>query len=252
MLKDKIVFISGASAGIGEACARSFACTRSKLVLLARRLDRLEQIASELAVPVHCIQADIRDREEVKAAVAALPESFRAIDILVNNAGLSRGLSPLQSGEESDWDEMIDTNIKGVLNLTRAVLPAMIERGNGMVINIGSIAGRQVYPKGNVYCATKHAVRALSESMQMDLLGTGVRVTNVDPGMVETEFSVVRYHGDTQRAAQTYTGMQPLKAEDVAETVVFCATRPAHVSVHDILLMPSDQASTQNVFRRDS
>ncbi len=252
MLKDKVVFISGASAGIGEACARSFARTRAKLVLLARRAERLEHLAGQLSSACHCICVDIRDREALRAAVSALPEEFRDVDILINNAGLSRGLSTLQEGDEKDWDEMVDTNIKGVLNLTKAVLPSMVARGSGMIINIASVAGRQVYPKGNVYCATKHAVRALSEGLQYDLLGTGVRVSNIDPGMVETEFSVVRYHGDTERAAQTYNGMHPLHAEDIAETAVFCATRPPHVSIHDILVMPSDQASTQNVYRRNS
>ncbi len=250
MLSNSLVCISGASAGIGEACARHFARLNARLVLIARRLDRLEALASELNVPTHCVQLDVRDHEAVAAAFASLPDEFRGIDVLVNNAGLSRGLLTIQEGQLQDWEEMIDTNLKGLLYVTKAVLPSMVERGQGMIINISSIAGRQVYPKGNVYCATKHATRALSESMQLDLLGSGIRVTNIDPGMVETEFSEVRYRGDTERAAQTYKGMRPLHADDVADAVVFCATRPPHVSVHDMLIMPADQASTTSVYRR--
>ncbi len=250
MLKDKVVCITGASAGIGEACAHVFARARARLILVARREERLRQVAAELSVPVTILQADVRDRQALQAAFDSLDPEWRSIDVLINNAGLSRGLQPIQSGSWEDWDEMIETNVKGLLNVTRMLLPGMVSRAQGTVVNVSSIAGRQTYPNGNVYCASKHAVRALSESMQLDLLGTGVRVTNIDPGMVETEFSLVRFRGDAERAAKTYTGMQPLRAEDIAETILFCVTRPPHVSIHDLLIMPSDQASTTMVHRR--
>lgn len=250
MLNDSIVCITGASSGIGEACAEVFAREGARLILLARRKERLEEVAKGLSVPCLLLQCDVRNRQEVAALLGNLPEEWRDIDILVNNAGLSRGLDTLQDGDEQDWEEMIDTNLKGLLYVTKELLPPMIARKKGMIINIASIAGRQVYPKGNVYCATKHAVRALSEALQFDVNGTGVRVTNIDPGMVETEFSVVRFHGDKERADSVYKGMTPLTGKDVADVVLFCATRPPHVSIHDLLLMPTDQASTQVVHRR--
>lgn len=248
-LSPSIVFISGASAGIGEACAKVFAAAGARCILLARRRDRLEALAATLPTPSRILTCDVRDRAAVHAAVASLEPEWQAIDILINNAGLSRGLATLQDGSEDDWDEMIDTNVKGLLYVTKAILPGMIGRGDGMIINIASVAGRQVYPKGNVYCASKHAVRALSEGLQTDVLGTGVRISNIDPGMVETEFSIVRFKGDEERARQTYKGLRPLTAQDVAETALFCATRPAHVSIQDILLMPTDQASTHHAHR---
>ena len=248
-LSSSIVFISGASAGIGEACAQVFSEAGAKCILMARRTDRLHELAAKLPTSSRVLSCDVRDRSAVHRAVESLEPEWKNIDVLINNAGLSRGLATLQDGLEDDWDEMIDTNVKGLLYVTKSILPDMIQRGNGMIINIASVAGRQVYPKGNVYCASKHAVRALSEGLQTDVLGTGVRVSNIDPGMVETEFSLVRFKGDEERAKQTYKGLRPLTAMDVAHTALFCATRPAHVSIQDILLMPTDQASTHHAHR---
>ncbi|MEP0868252.1 SDR family oxidoreductase [Trichocoleus desertorum AS-A10] len=253
-IKDQVVLITGASSGIGAACARAFAEARTKLVLAARRRDRLEQLADELnqefASEIHLLQLDVRDRSQVEAALQSLPDSWGNIDILVNNAGLSRGLDKLYEGNVQDWEEMIDTNIKGLLYVTRSVVPGMVARGRGHVINIGSIAGHQTYPNGNVYCGTKAAVRAISEGLKQDLLGTPVRVSSVDPGLVETEFSQVRFHGDTERAEKVYQGLIPLTAEDVADVVLFCATRPAHVNLSEVLLLPTDQSGPTLVHRR--
>jgi 3-hydroxy acid dehydrogenase/malonic semialdehyde reductase len=247
MLKDKIVLITGASAGIGAASAHAFAREGCRLILAARRHHNLQKLAADLEATHQTesflLKLDVRDREGVNAAIAGLPAAWSDINILVNNAGLSRGLDKVQEGLHSDWEEMIDTNVKGLLWLSRAIMPGMVERDAGHVINIGSIAGRQVYPGGNVYCATKYAVRALTQGMRIDLMGTKVRCSSVDPGMVETEFSEVRFHGDTARASQTYQNFPPLKAEDVAETVLFCATRPPHVNIHEVLIMPQDQAA---------
>ena len=253
-IKDQVVLITGASSGIGAACARAFAEARTKLVLAARRRDRLEQLADELnqefASEIHLLQLDVRDRPQVEAALQSLPDSWGNIDILVNNAGLSRGLNKLYEGDVQDWEEMIDTNIKGLLYVTRSVVPGMVARGRGHVINIGSIAGHQTYPNGNVYCGTKAAVRAISEGLKQDLLGTPVRVSSVDPGLVETEFSQVRFHGDTEWAEKVYQGLIPLTAEDVADVVLFCATRPAHVNLSEVLLLPTDQSGPTLVHRR--
>jgi 3-hydroxy acid dehydrogenase/malonic semialdehyde reductase len=247
--------ITGASSGIGEACAHALGDAGARLLLCARRVVRLERLAADLrarGIETHLFQLDVRDRAGVDEAIGTLPEAWRAIDILVNNAGLSRGLDAIQEGSLDDWEEMIDTNVKGLLYVTRAVVPGMIERGRGHVVNIGSIAGHEVYPKGNVYCGTKHAVRALTRGMQIDLNGTGVRVTTVDPGMVESEFSVVRFHGDQERAASVYKGVTPLAPSDVADAVVYCVTRPAHVNIHEMLLMPTDQATSTIVNRRNT
>lgn len=253
-LSTALTLITGASSGIGRACAELFAQEGSRLLLLSRRRQQLEELAYTLhdrfGSQVRCIECDLRDRQHVIELWNALPEQWRTVDILINNAGLARGLAPLFEGSFEDWDEMIDTNIRGLLTLTRLVLPGMVQRGTGFVINIGSIAGRQVYPNGNVYCATKHAVRALSQALQLELCGTGVRVTNIDPGMVETEFSLVRFRGDVERARAVYSGMQPLTPHDVAEVALFCATRPPHVSIQDVLVMPADQASATVVHRR--
>lgn len=253
-LQNKVVLITGATSGIGKACAEIFASHKCNLILLARRVDVLQEVADSLSqqhgVKIHAAACDVRNRTHVEDVIEALPPEFSTIEILVNNAGLSRGLSKLHDGDVQDWEEMIDTNVKGLLYVSRVVLQKMIAQHNGMIINIASIAGRQAYPNGNVYCATKSAVKALSETMQFDVNGSGVRVCNIDPGMVETEFSIVRFHGDTERANSVYNEMTPLHAHDVAEAVLFCATRPKHVSVHDMLLMPTDQASTQVVFRR--
>lgn len=251
-LKDKIVCITGASAGIGLACAREFAKHGSALLLCARRIDRVAALANELrkqGVRVHAFKLDVRDRNEVEKSFATLPAEWKEIDILINNAGLSRGLDKLQDGAVQDWDEMIDTNIKGLLYVTRCVLPRMVERKQGHVINLGSIAGHQVYPAGNVYCATKFAVNALSHAIRMDVHGTGVRVCSVEPGLVQTEFSEVRFHGDTGRAAKVYADTHPLKPVDVAEVIVFCAMRPPHVDISEVIVMPTDQASVFHVHR---
>jgi serine 3-dehydrogenase len=251
-LHGKTVVITGASSGIGEATAYEFAKHGARLVLVARRAERLAEIAElcrkDHNVEVQCIEADVRNQAQI-ASLLHDNIGDNAVDVLVNNAGLSRGLDPVQTGDSINWEEMIDTNIKGLLWVTKALLPSMIARGTGMIINIASVAGRQAYPNGNVYCATKAAVRMLSETMQFDVNGTGVRVTNIDPGLVETEFSLVRFRGDEQRAATVYKGYTPLSASDVAETIVFCATRPAHVSIHDMLVMPTAQASTQVVHK---
>jgi 3-hydroxy acid dehydrogenase / malonic semialdehyde reductase len=253
-LKNRLIFITGASSGIGLGCARAFARSGARLLLCARRADRLQELAqklqSEHGSDVHTFALDVRDQGSVQGAIDGLPDEWRNIDVLVNNAGLSRGLDPIQSGVIEDWEEMIDTNVKGLLYVSRAVLPGMIERGSGQVINIGSIAGHEVYPNGNVYCATKHAVGAITKGMQFDLLGTGVRVSTVDPGLVETEFSTVRFHGDTDRAKNVYRGMTPLSGDDVAEAVLYCATRPPHVNIHEMVLMPSAQASATMVSRK--
>ncbi|MEW6367657.1 MAG: SDR family NAD(P)-dependent oxidoreductase [Acidobacteriota bacterium] len=249
-LKDKIVFITGASSGIGEACARAFAADGARLLLAARRLGRLDLLASELAVPTHSISLDVRDRAVVEAAMSELPDEWSAIEILVNSAGLSRGMDKLQEADVHDWEEMIDTNVKGLLYVSRAVIPGMVARGRGHVINLGSVAGFEVYPGGNVYCASKAAVRSISQGLRMDLLGTSIRVTNIEPGMVETEFSLVRFHGDRDRAARVYQGIQPLTAADIAEIAVFCAGRPPHVDIAEVVVMPTAQASATQVYRK--
>jgi len=252
-MQNQIVFITGASSGIGAACAKIFAHAGAKLILAARRWERLQQLANSLDIPsekIHLLQLDVCDRLAVESAIANLPSSWKNIDILINNAGLSRGLSKLQEGDFQDWEEMIDTNIKGLLYLTRYVVPGMVERNHGHVINIGSIAGHQTYPGGNVYCGTKAAVKAISEGLKQDLLGTPVRVTSVDPGMVETEFSQVRFHGDTERAKKVYAGVNPLTPDDVADVIFFCATRASHVNINEVILMPVDQASATLVNRQ--
>lgn len=252
-LEDRVVFITGASSGIGAACARAFAGERCRLLLAARRIGRLEEMREALlgsgAADVRCLVLDVRERPAVVEAVERLPGPWRDIEVLVANAGLSRGLDPLHRGDPADWDEMIDTNVKGLLNVDRAVLPGMVARGRGTVIHIGSIAGREVYPGGNVYCASKHAVAALTRALRLDLNGTGVRICSVDPGLVDTEFSAVRFRGDEARARAVYRGMNPLTGDDVAEVVVFAATRPPHVELAEALLLPTDQASSAMVHR---
>jgi len=247
MLNNKITFITGASAGIGYACAEAFANSGSDLVLIARRKDRIATLAKELkekyGTQYYLIEADVRDYSVLKSAFETMPDEWKRCDILINNAGLARGLSKIQDGDLNDWEEMIDTNIKGVLYTSRIILPWMVAQKSGMVINIGSIAGREVYPMGNVYCATKHALKALSQAMTIDLNGTGVRVCNIDPGLVETEFSKVRFHWDYERAEKVYQGYEPLIAEDIADIALFAATRPARVMIQDIMVTPTAQAS---------
>jgi serine 3-dehydrogenase len=250
----KTVLITGASAGIGAACARAFAREGARLVLAARRTERLEALAEELraahGTECHLIALDVRDGDAVAAALNGLPAEWAEVDVLVNNAGLGRGMDKLQEGTPADWDEMIDTNVKGLLYTTRALVPGMVDRGRGHVVNLGSVAGHEVYPGGAVYCATKHAVDAITRGLRMDLLGSGVRVSTVDPGMVETEFSVNRFRGDEERARRVYAGMTPLTPDDIADAVLWCATRPPHVNIDEIILKPTDQASATQVHRR--
>jgi 3-hydroxy acid dehydrogenase/malonic semialdehyde reductase len=253
MLKNKIVFITGASSGIGAACAKQFAKAGAKLLLCARRLDKLNEIANPLRAEtdVHTFALDVSSRQQVALTLNALPTEWKAIDVLVNNAGLAAGFDPIQSGNIDDWEQMIDTNLKGLLYVTRAVLPQMIERNHGHIINIGSVAGHYVYPQGVVYCATKFGVNALSNGLRMDLQGTKIRVSTVDPGAVETNFSLVRFKGDEKRAAAVYAGIEALIPDDIADTVFFCANRPSHVNISEIMVLPTDQTIvTQSVMAR--
>jgi NADP-dependent 3-hydroxy acid dehydrogenase YdfG len=247
-LKGKIVFITGASAGIGAATALTFAAEGARLLLAARRAGKLAEVASKAlecgAAAVHSIDLDVRDHRAVQQTIDDLPSEWAEIDILVNNAGLSRGLDKFYMGKIQDWEEMIDTNVKGLLYVTRAVVPGMVVRGRGHVINLGSTAGEITYPNGAVYCATKAAERSINDGLRMDVLGTPVRVTTVDPGMVETDFSLVRFHGDSERAAKVYKGVKPLTAEDVADVIVWAASRPAHVNIARVTLTPVQQANS--------
>jgi 3-hydroxy acid dehydrogenase/malonic semialdehyde reductase len=247
------VLITGASAGIGEATARAFAEAGARLVLTARRRERREARAAELrqahGTESHLLVLDVRDRDAVSAAIGGLPAAWAAIDVLVNNAGMARGTEKVQAGDPAEWDDVVQTNVNGLLYVTRAVTAGMVERGRGHVINLGSIAGHEVYPGGAVYCATKHAVGAITKGLRMDLLGTGLRVSTVDPGMVETEFSVVRFRGDQDRADSVYRNMTPLTGADIADAIVWIATRPPHVNVDEIIIKPTDQASATMVHR---
>ena len=246
-MKDKIVFITGASSGIGAATAVAFAQLGAKLLLCARRLELLEAMDAELrdagASDVFSLALDVQQRAEVAAALSKVPKAWQDIDVLVNNAGLSRGLKKIFEGDIDDWEEMIDTNVKGLLYVTRAVVPGMIARGRGHIINLGSIAGHFAYPNGGVYCATKAAERFISDGLRIDVNGTPLRVTSIDPGMVETDFSKVRFRGNEQRAAQTYQNVDPLQPEDVADAIVWAATRPEHVSIQTVILTPTAQAN---------
>ncbi len=250
----RTVLVTGASAGIGAACARAFAGAGARLLLAARRAERLEALAAELrdahGTESRLLELDVRDAEAVASTLGALAPEWAEVDVLVNNAGLGRGLAKAHEGSPADWDEMVDTNVKGLLYVTRAVVPGMVARGRGHVVNIGSVAGHEVYPGGAVYCATKHAVGAITKGLRMDLLGTGVRVSTVDPGMVETEFSLVRFQGDQERADRVYAGMTPLVADDIADAVLWCATRPPHVNIDEIIVKPTDQASATLVNRK--
>lgn len=238
-----IILITGASSGFGAAIARRFAQDGHRLILAARRIERLRELASSLRVPSHLIELDVRDNAAIEKTIAALPADFSAVDLLVNNAGLALGLEPAHKALLDDWEQMVDTNIKGLMYMTRAVLPGMVTRGRGHIINIGSIAGEWPYPGGNVYGATKAFVRQLSLNLRADLLGTPVRITDIEPGMCDgTEFSQVRFHGDEERARKVYADVQPLSAEDVADTVHWVATRPEHVNINTISLMPVSQA----------
>ncbi len=247
--------ITGASSGIGEACARVLARNSAKLILNARRKDRLESLAKQLkdqyGTQSLVTPFDVRNLVEVKDALEGLPEEWEPIDILINNAGLALGLDKFHEGLIQDWEEMIDSNIKGLLYVSRLIIPGMVKRGCGHVVNIASIAGIHAYPQGNVYCATKAAVRVLSDGLRQDLLGTPIRVTVISPGMVETEFSEVRFHGDRERAEQSYRGLTPLTADDVADAIFYSLTRPPHVNISEIVLYPTAQASATMVYRRE-
>ena len=253
-LNGKIVFITGASAGIGAACAHAFAQEGARLLLAARREDRLKELEPELksagASEIHTFALDVRDRAAITQTIENLPAEWKPIDVLVNNAGLSRGLDKVYAGNPDDWDEMIDTNVKGLLYVTRAVVPGMVERGGGHVINMGSTAGEMVYPNGAVYCATKAAERSINDGLRQDLLGTPVRVTSIDPGMVETDFSLVRFRGDAERAAKVYQNITPLTPADIADAIVWAATRPAHVNIARVVMTTIDQANSVMFNRR--
>ena len=254
-LQGKTVFITGASSGIGKATALAFAHEGARLLLCARRLEKLEELKQPLtdagAQAVWTFELDVQDRSAVQASIAGLPPDWQNIDVLVNNAGLSRGFTKLQEDDPQNWEEMIDTNVKGLLYVTRSVVPGMVTRGQGHVINMGSTAGHITYANGGVYCATKAAEKAISEGLKIDLMGTLVRVTSVDPGMVETAFSEVRFRGDTEKAAKVYQNITPLQPEDVADAIVWAASRPAHVNIHNILMTSIDQANS-TVFHRHS
>lgn len=246
-MKGRIVFITGASSGIGEGCARKFASQGSDVILNARNVTKLEELKEELetafGIRVYLLPFDVRDRQLAASSLATLPEEWRAIDVLVNNAGLVIGVDKEHEGNPDEWDIMIDTNIKALLSMTRLIVPGMVERGRGHVINIGSIAGEAAYPGGSVYCATKAAVKALSDGLRIDLVDTPLRVTNIKPGMVETNFSVVRYRGNKQAADDFYQGIRPLSGDDIAETVYYAASAPAHIQIAEVLLMPTYQAT---------
>ena len=250
----QIALITGATSGFGAACARRFAAEGWHLILCGRRQERLDELRTELAAttPVHAFPLDVRDEAVVNAAIAALPVEFAAIDLLVNNAGLALGLEPAQRCNMQDWQDMIDTNIKGLLYCTRAILPGMVERNRGHIVNIGSVAGNYPYPGGNVYGGTKAFVKQFSLNLRADLLGTQVRVTNVEPGMAETEFSLVRFKGDDRKADRIYEGVQPLQAEDIADVVYWAATRPAHVNINRVEVMPVCQAFSPLAISRDA
>jgi len=253
-LKGRFALVTGATSGFGLAIARRLAAEGCGVAVTGRRAERLRALVDELqrtnGVEARALAFDVRDREAVERALRADGDLLDRVDIVVNNAGLAAGLAPVQSAEPDDWDRMIDTNVKGLLWVTRVVLPGMIERKRGDVVNVGSVAGHQPYGGGSVYAATKFAVRAISDALRYDVLGTGVRVINVEPGLAETEFGLVRFAGDAARASQVYQGMTPLSAEDVADAVAWSVTRPRHVNVQQILLMPTDQASAYAVHRR--
>ena len=250
----KFAFITGATSGFGEATARIFAKNGYSLVLLARRKDRLEQLKNELSsseIQVEILCADVRNEEEVNSCIASLPDSIKnGIQILINNAGLAVGRGPIDTGLTDDWERMIDTNIKGLLYVSKAIIPFLKANGNGQIINLASIAGKEVYAGGNVYCATKHAVDSLSRAMRIDLVEYGIKVTNIAPGAAATEFSLVRFKGDTQTAASVYDGYDPLVAQDIAETIWFVASRPAHVTINDLTIMPTAQASATVLWKK--
>ncbi|WP_184542552.1 SDR family oxidoreductase [Mucilaginibacter sp. FT3.2] len=250
----KIALITGATSGIGEACAHVFAREGYNLILTGRREERLNKVAAHLNdkydVEIIASVFDVSDRQQVIDSLEELSPEWKKVDVLINNAGLSQGLDPIQNGNIDDWETMIDTNVKGLLYVSRVVSNWMIENGKGHIVNLGSIAGKEVYANGNVYCATKHAVDALNKGMRIDLLPYGIKVTAVHPGAVETEFSEVRFKGDKDRAKKVYDGFEPLVAQDIAETIWFVASRPAHVNINDLVIMPTAQATAGNIYRK--
>ncbi|MCR9173899.1 MAG: SDR family NAD(P)-dependent oxidoreductase [bacterium] len=253
----KTALITGATAGFGEACAHEFAQNGWNLIVTGRRQERLENLKSEIeskyGVSVSTLCFDVRDNDVVNESINSIPIEVRSeIQLLINNAGLAVGKGPIDEGVIEDWERMIDTNVKGLLYVSKAVIPILKENGNGQIINIASIAGKQVYPGGNVYCASKHAVDALSQAMRIDLVSHGIKVTNIAPGAAETEFSVVRFKGDQEAADSVYQGYQPLVAKDIAETAYFAATRPPHVTLNDIVIMPTAQASPAVLHKGES
>jgi 3-hydroxy acid dehydrogenase / malonic semialdehyde reductase len=249
-----IAFITGSTSGLGKATAELFAKNGYNIVITGRRNERLEELSTELKskykVDILLLNFDVRKLKEVESAIGSLSADWKKIDVLVNNAGLAVGLNPIQEGVIDDWERMIDTNIKGLLYITRTLSPIMISNGYGHIVNIGSIAGKEVYANGNVYCATKHAVDALSKGMRIDLLQHNIKVTAIHPGMVETEFSIVRFKGDEDRAKNVYKGVTPLSAEDIADTIFWVASRPAHVNINDIIIMPTAQANPNHTYRK--
>lgn len=250
---NKIALITGATSGIGKACAKILAENKFDLIITGRRKKRLDELSDNLKQKHHInvltLNFDVRERNKVKHFLDGLPQEWKDIDVLINNAGLAAGIDPIQKGNIDDWDRMIDTNVKGLLYVSRSVIPWMVDRSKGHIVNIASIAGKEVYPNGNVYCASKYAVDALSKGMRIDLVNYGIKVTNIAPGLVETEFSEVRLHGDLEAAKNVYKGFEPLKAEDIADTVWFAVSRPAHVQIGDVLILPSAQASSTIVKR---
>ncbi len=249
------VFITGASSGFGKATAEMFAAAGYQLILNARRADRLEALSAALRdtykAEVLVLPFDVRDKEAVESAIAQLPEAWKQIDVLINNAGLAVGRDAFQNGMIDDWERMVDTNVKGLIYVTKFVVAGMISRNSGHIINVSSLAGQEVYPQGNVYCATKHAVTALSKGLRMDLLPYHIKVTNISPGLAETEFSIVRFKGDTEKAGQVYAGYQPLTAKDVAEVIFFAASRPAHVNLEEITILPTAQSDSRTVIKNN-
>ena len=253
-MNQKIALITGATAGIGRETAFLLAQNSYNLILTGRRKDRLEKIKTQLEskydCKVHILNFDIRKRHEVEKAITTLPDEWKAIDVLINNAGLAAGLGPVNTADIDDWDDMIDTNIKGLLYTTRMVSPWMVKRQSGHIINITSIAGKEAYPNGSVYCGSKHAVAAITKAMRIELMPSGIKVTSIAPGAVETEFSLVRFRGNEEKAKQVYTGFTPLFAKDIAETILFVLTRPIHVNIDDLLIMPTNQASARDFNRK--
>lgn len=248
---NKTALVTGATSGIGQSTARILAKNNYNIILCGRRNDRLEELKKELSkfTEIHTLSFDVRDKKAVFESIHSLPEAFSKIDVLINNAGNAHGLDPIQNGDLDDWDAMIDINVKGLLYVSKAVIPQMMERKSGHIINIGSIAGKEVYPNGNVYCASKHAVDALNQAMRLDLNAYGIRVGAIHPGMVETEFSEVRFKGDTERAASVYKGIEALQADDIADIIHFVVSRPYHINIADLVVYPTAQASATIVNR---